>query len=160
MTLLIILWRLWCDNFLDSWDNHKIHQRMNWDCVNIVWEYYVKCQMSSDKCQITNVIWQMSNDKCHLASQMSNDKRQMTNVKWQMSNDKYQMTIVKWQLSNAKFQCKCQISRSCDILKDLVRSQKILWDLNYLGLWSECVDKASASIHTDVQYFFHCLPTL
>ena len=47
-------------------------------------------------------------------------------------------------MTNKKFQCKWEISRSCEtlkdlrrsceILKDLVRSQKILCDLNYLEL--------------------------
>ena len=51
---------------------HRVHQWMNLDCVDFIWEYHFR----------TNVKCQKSNVKC----QMSNDKYQMTNVKCQMSN--------------------------------------------------------------------------
>ena len=65
-------------------------------------------------------------------------------------------------MTNKKFQCKWEISRSCETLKDLRRSCEILKDLVRrscvisitLNYNQSVCDLASASIHTDIQYFF------
>ena len=83
-----------------------------------------------------NGICQMSDVRCGCQMKMSNVKCQMPNVKCLMSNFKFQMSNVKVKSKKPKTKrqktndkCKMtmstsgQISRSCEISEDLVRSQ-------------------------------------
>ena len=83
-------------------------------------ESNVKCPMSDVKCQMSNAKCQMSNFKC----QITTVKCQTPNAKCQISNVK-----IKFQMSNtnanvrANHYISLDLSRSCEISVDLVRSQ-------------------------------------
>ena len=63
-----------------------------------------------------------------LTSSVGEFKTQMSDVKNKSQKSKVKRQRIKDnnQMTNVKFQCKCEISRSFEILKDLVRSHKIL----------------------------------
>ena len=123
----------------DCDDNPRIHQ-WKWDrIVPISWASVPVLSVPSVLVPVPSCQYHQYQNKYH-QYQLQYIRNKEVNMRF-WHHQKVNSNV-KCQMSDVKLQVLGQVGRSCEISVDLMRSQKILWDLyvDYFRLYSDCVD--------------------